>query len=144
MRSYNATTTINAPAETIWDILVDVEKYPEWDPGIDHIEGAIAPGESVKFFTVMDPNQAFAVKVTTFEPASKMVLTGGMPMGLFKSERTHTLTSNDDGTVSFHTEEIFSGLLLPLFGGKIPDLTENFERFAAGLKGRAEEQAPQT
>ena len=144
MRSYNAATTINAPANMIWDILVDVEKYPEWDPGIDHIEGRLAPGESIKFFTVIDPNQAFAVKVTTFEPASKMVLTGGMPMGLFKSERTHTLTPNDDGTVEFQTEEIFGGLLLPLFGSKIPDLTKNFERFASGLKRRAESQASES
>ena len=62
-------------------------------------------------------------------------------MGLFKSERTHTLTPNEDGSTAFHTEEVFSGLMLPLFGGKIPDLTENFERFAAGLKAAAEAQA---
>jgi hypothetical protein len=32
-------------------------------------------------------------------------------------------------------------LLLPLFGKNIPDLTENFEGFAAALKERAEKGA---
>jgi hypothetical protein len=67
-----------------------------------------------------------------------MVLTGGMPLGLFKSERTHTLTPMDDGRTTFHTEEIFSGLLLPIFGRNLPDLTENFQGFAAALKQEAE------
>ena len=63
-----------------------------------------------------------------------------MPMGLFKSERTHTLTPGEDGTTDFHTEEVFSGLMLTFIKGKIPDLTENFEQFAAGLKAAAEAQ----
>jgi uncharacterized protein YndB with AHSA1/START domain len=138
---FSANTTINASPDTIWAILVDAERYPEWDPGIDHIEGTISAGESVKFFTVVDPSRAFAVKVTAFEPGSVMVLTGGMPMGLFKSERTHTLTPDGENGTKFHTEEVFSGVMLSLFKGKIPDLTENFEQFAAGLKTRAEGQA---
>ena len=67
-----------------------------------------------------------------------MVLTGGMPLGLFKSERTHTLAPTPEGHTSFHTEEIFSGLLLPVFGKNIPDLTANFQNFAAALKKQAE------
>jgi hypothetical protein len=138
---YSATTTIDASPDTIWAILADGPSYPQWDPGIDRVEGTIALGESIKFYTVIDPSRAFAVKVTTFEPNSKMVLTGGMPMGMFTSERTHTLTPAEDGKIVFHTEEVFSGLMLPLFKNKIPDLTENFERFAAGLKAYAERQA---
>ena len=138
MKSYEATAIINASPEGIWAILANASGYPDWDPGIDRIEGRIELGERVKFFTKLNPSQAFAVEVTAFEPRSQMVLTGGMPFGLFKSERTHTLTANADGTTTFHTQEIFSGPLLPLFGRNIPDLTENFAGFAAGLKERAE------
>ena len=137
MKTYSATTTIHASAETIWNILTDAKAYPSWDLSMDHIEGKIALGETVKFFTKLSA-QAFPVKVTAFEPGRKMVLTGGMPLGLFKSERTHTLTANKDGSVTFKTEEIFSGLLLPVFGKNIPDLTGNFNNFAAALKKRAE------
>lgn len=137
MKTYTATTTINASPEIIWKILTDVNGYPNWDLSMDHIEGKLALGETVKFLTKLS-SQAFPVKVTAFEPNKTMVLTGGMPLGLFKSERTHSLTANSDGTTTFKTEEIFSGLLLPVFGKNIPDLTENFENFAKALKKQAE------
>jgi hypothetical protein len=141
MKIYEASTTINASPQTIWNILADSSGYQEWDPAMDHIEGKLALGEMVKFFTKLS-DQAFPVKVTAFEPGKKMVLTGGMPLGLFKSERTHTLTPGNDGQTTFHTKEIFSGLLLPVFGKNLPDLTENFEGFAAALKKRAEMSEP--
>ena len=137
MKVYKASTTIQAPAEKIWNILTDAAGYPTWDLTMVRIEGKLALGETVKFFTKLSA-QAFPVKVTAFEPGRKMVLTGGMPLGLFKSERTHTLTANKDGSTTFHTEEIFSGLLLGVFGRTIPDLTENFQGFTAALKKRAE------
>ena len=77
-------------------LLID-NVYPALDGGrypVKRVEGDVAPGEKVKFFTKLSPNQAFPAKVSIFEPSRKMVLTGGMPLGLFKSERTHTLTAN--------------------------------------------------
>ncbi|MEM9777623.1 MAG: SRPBCC domain-containing protein, partial [Chloroflexota bacterium] len=123
MKSYSASAMIDASPETVWGILTDAAGYPEWDPGMVRIEGNIALGEKVKFFTKFSPDQAFAVKVTGYEAARKIVFTGGLPLGLFKSERTHTLKTTADGYTEFHTEEIFSGILLPLFGRQIPDLT---------------------
>lgn len=137
MKKYSASTTINASPQAVWANLSDASGYPNWDLSMDHIEGKFGPGETVKFFTKLS-SQAFPVKVTAFEPNRKMVLTGGMPFGLFKSERTHTLTPGKDDTTTFQTEEIFSGLLLPVFGRNIPDLTENFKNFAAALKRKAE------
>ena len=44
-----------------------------------------------------------------FAPAGS----GGMPFGLFKGERTFTLTPRS-GAVEFAMREVFSGLLSPL------------------------------
>ena len=137
MKSYRASISINASPEKIWKILSDASGYPTWDLSMDHIDGRLALGETVTFFTKLSA-QSFPVKVTAFEPGKKMVLTGGLPLGLFKSERTHTLTPSKDGETNFYTEEIFSGLLLPLFGKNIPDLTANFEGFVAALKKQVE------
>ena len=137
MKHYRATAPIHAAPEAIWKILTDAGGYPHWDQTMDRIEGRLALGETVKFFTKLSPS-AFPVKVTAFDPGKKLVLSGGMPLGLFKSERTHTLTLAEAGTTIFTTEETFSGLLLPLFGRSIPDLTENFEGFVAALKRQAE------
>ena len=139
MKEYSATTTIKALPETIWAILTNGPAYPEWDPGVDRIEGTIAPGEKITAYTKLSPGRAFPVKVSEFEPGRKMTWSGGMPLGLFKGERTFTLLPQQDGEVKFTLREVFSGPLLPLIGRSIPDLTESFEQFAAGLKKRAEQ-----
>jgi len=45
MKTYTATTTINASPEIIWKILTDVNGYPNWDLSMDHIEGKLASGK---------------------------------------------------------------------------------------------------
>jgi hypothetical protein len=142
MKSFSAKTNIKASPETIWRILTDAPNYPAWDPGVDRIEGTIAPGEKITAYTKFSPNRAFPAKVTEFVPGQKMTWTGGMPLGLFKGVRTFTLTPKGDGSVDFFLREEFSGPLLPLIGRSIPDLTKNFEAFAAGLKAQAEGAAP--
>lgn len=138
MKEFSATARIKAAPKTIWSILTDAGKYPEWDPTADRIEGRIALGESIKAFTKLSPGRAFPVKVTEFVPAQKMTWQGGMPLGLFKGVRTFTLTPQNNGTVEFTVREVFSGPLLPLIGRSIPDMTEPFQQFVGGLKQRAE------
>lgn len=139
MKVYGATATIEASPETIWTILTNAPGYPEWDPGVDRIEGHIAPGEKITAFTKLSPGRAFPVKVTEFVPGRKMVWMSKMPLGLFKGERTFTLTPQDNGLTEFSVREVFNGLLLPLIGRSIPDLTASFEQFVAGLKKYAEQ-----
>lgn len=138
MKAYSASTNINASPETIWSILTDAPNYPAWDPYAVRIEGKIAPGETVTAYTKFSPDRAFPAKVTEFVPGRKMTWTGGMPLGLFKGVRTFTLTPRQDGSVDFSLQEEFSGPLLPIFGRSIPDMTQPFREFAAGLKARAE------
>ena len=138
MKVFSASTTIEACPENIWAILTDASAYPEWDPGVDRIEGRIAPGEKITAFSKLSPGRAFPVKVSEFVPGRKMTWIGGMPLGLFKGERTFTLTPQGNGSVEFTLREVFTGPLLPLIGRSLPDLTASFEQFAAGLKSRAE------
>ena len=62
-----------------------------------------------------------------------------MPLGLFKGQRTYSVTSEGDGTVTFAMREVFSGLLAPLITKSIPDLQPSFDEFAANLKTRSEQ-----
>ncbi len=139
MKEFTATGTINAKPETIWAILMDASKYPEWDPSAERIEGRIAPGETIKAFTKLSPGRAFPARVSEFEPNRKMVWTGGMPFGLFKGVRTFTLTPKD-GAIEFTIREVFSGPLLGLFARSLPDMTVPFQQFVAGLTEKAEKR----
>ena len=138
MKEYSASIFIKASPNTIWAILTDASKYPEWDPVAERIEGNITLGETVKAFTKLAPGRAFPAKVTEFQPGRKMTWTGGMPLGLFKGVRTFTLIPQGNGTVEFILRERFSGPMLALIGGTLPDMTEPFQGFVAGLKARAE------
>ncbi|QRO01581.1 SRPBCC domain-containing protein [Archangium violaceum] len=137
MKEFKASTTIHAPAEKIWAILTQVATWPEWDPYCEKIEGRVAPGEKIKAFSKLSPGRAFPVKVTELVPNQKMTWTGGMPLGLFKGVRTFSLTPKGDNT-DFTLHEVFSGPMLALIGGSIPDMTDAFQKFVAGLKSRAE------
>ncbi len=140
MPSYRATAAIDARPETIWAILTDAPAYPSWDPWAERIEGRIGPGERLKAFTRLSPGRAFPVTVTTFEPGVRMVWSGGLPLGLFKGVRTFALTPRGARRTEVTVEETFSGLLLPLFARRLPDMTQPFADFVAGLKARAEGQ----
>jgi Polyketide cyclase / dehydrase and lipid transport len=38
MRYYEATSTIAASAEAVWDVLIDGASWPSWDSGVDAVE----------------------------------------------------------------------------------------------------------
>jgi hypothetical protein len=137
MKSYDAEATIAAPPETVWAILTDAPAYTDWDNGVKHLEGTIAPGEKLKITSEADPKRAHPVRVMEFEPARTMTWTGGMPLGLFKGVRTFTLTPAGAGT-RFAMREEFTGPMLPLIWRSMPNLEPAFEQFARGLKARAE------
>lgn len=140
MTRYAVTRSIEAAPESIWALLTDAGNYPEWNPSVIGIEGKIAPGETIRLTSTVNPKRAFKLKVDTFTPPRSMVWADGMPLGLFKGVRTYTLTPRDNGTTEFAMEEVFSGLLEPLISKSIPDLSESFEQFADGLKSAAEAQ----
>ena len=137
MRYYEATSTIAASAEAVWDVLVDGASWPAWDSGVDAVEGRIAMGETLKIRSQAAPGRAFPVKVTTFAPPARLRFSGGMPLGLFRGVRTYEV-SGDAGEVAFRMREEYSGPLLPLIWRSMPDLGPSFQRFATGLKQRVE------
>jgi hypothetical protein len=137
MKTFQTSTTIRADPEAIWALLTDASGYPAWNTTVDRVEGRIAPGETIKVHVKINPGRAFPVKVTEMVPGERMTWSGGMPLGLFKGERTFTLTRKGGG-VEFAMREVFSGLLSPLIEKSIPDMQPAFDEFAAALKARAE------
>ena len=138
MKAFQASTLIRATPAAIWAILTDASQYPAWNTTVEKVEGRIAAGEKVTVHAKINPGRAFPVKVTEFAPGKQMVWTGGMPLGLFKGERTFVLTPRNDGMVEFRMREVYGGLLSPLIEKSIPDLQPAFDEFAADLKKRAE------
>ena len=128
---------IEAPPETVWDLLADSSSYGGWNPAVISITGRIAVGEKLELVSVVNPKRSFKLEVMTMEPPTTMTWADGMPLGLFKGVRTYHLTPKDGGTDFTMTEE-FSGPLAGLIIKSIPDLKASFDAFADGLKSGAE------
>jgi hypothetical protein len=141
MKFFEATALIETSPDVIWAILTDAPHLSQWDSGVERVEGRIAPGETIKVFSKVSPGRAFPVKVTDFTPGRTMRWSSGMPLGLFKGERTFTLSQQGSRTTRFTMREEYTGLMLPLIWGSIPDLGPSFQQFATGLKTQAETKA---
>ena len=138
MKSFKATTTINCTPAAIWSVLTNADGYAEWATGIHRLEGQIKDGGVLRLFTLSKTKQPMTLKVTKFVAPKTFTLSGGLPFGLFRGDRTFTLTPHSDKSTEFSMSEVFTGPLEPLLGRMIPDLTPSFEAFAAGLKEKCE------
>ena len=139
MKSFEASSVINATPDRIWSILVDGAHYPDWDSGVVSVDGRIASGQTIKVVSGANPGRTFPVKVSEMNATRSMTWSGGMPLGLFKGVRTFTLTPAADGTTQFRLREEYTGPLLSMMWRSMPDLGPSFAQFAAGLKRRAEQ-----
>ncbi|MFN0102231.1 MAG: SRPBCC family protein [Bryobacteraceae bacterium] len=138
MKAFSVTTSINATPQSIWALLTDAAGYTRWNNTVEKVDGKIAHGERVTVHPKVSPGRAFPVRVSEFLPARRMTWTGGMPLGLFKGERTFTLKPEANGKVEFSMREEYTGLMAPLIGRSIPDLQPAFDEFASDLKRAAE------
>jgi hypothetical protein len=132
-------TIIHASPDRIWALLTDAPAFPRWNSTVTRIDGEIAEGHTVTL-AVPYAKRLFKLKVSQVAPGRSMVWSDGLaPM--FKGVRTFTLTPNGDGSTEFAMEERFSGLMLPMIKGSLPDFAPVFEAYAEDLKRAAEGQA---
>lgn len=130
---------IKAAPETVWQLLTNAAGFPGWNSTVTSIEGDIAQGNKLTLRTPTS-SRTFTPTVTSLVPHERMVWADGMaPM--FKGERTFTLAARGDGTTDFSMDEVFTGLMLPMIKGSLPDFAPIFEAYARDLKRAAERAA---
>jgi hypothetical protein len=127
---------IGATPANVWRLLTDAENFPRWNSTVASVEGQIREGERLRL-RVPGTNRTFTPRVTGVVPCERMVWTGGFAP-LFKGVRTFQLRPLGDGSTEFEMEERFSGLMLPLVKGSLPDFGPIFKRYANDLKLEAE------
>jgi hypothetical protein len=127
---------IHARAETVWNLLTDAKSFPRWNSTVTSVEGEIRDGEQLRLH-VPGTDRVFTPRVSIAVAGERMTWTGGFwPM--FKGVRTFELGRRRQDSTDFSMEERFSGLMLPLLKGSLPDFRPVFERYAADLKLEAE------
>jgi hypothetical protein len=129
--------TIHATPAQIWKLLTDAPGFARWNSTVTSIEGEIAEGHALAIRVPAAKDRVFRPKVSKVQAERSMIWSDGMaPM--FKGVRTFELTPNADGSTDFSMREEFSGIMLPMIKGSLPDFGPIFETYAEDLKRAAE------
>ena len=131
-----AVTTISAPAETVWRVLVAFDQYAQWHPTLFFAANPeqLAVGTELP---ARAADQNVTLKVTALEPPHRLVWEGGSPDTLLGTH-SFVLTPHPDGTTTLTDTEHFSG---PIADDVIPTLAQrhqDFTHYGTALKSRAE------
>ncbi|HEY8091732.1 MAG TPA: SRPBCC domain-containing protein [Polyangiaceae bacterium] len=129
--------TIQATPERVWALLTDAAAFPTWNSTVTSIEGRIEDGQKLKLRVPSAPQRVFEPRVSQVKPGRSMIWSDGMAP-FFKGVRTFELTPRPDGSTEFAMKEEFSGLMLPMIKGSLPDFAPVFEAYAEDLKRAAE------
>ncbi|MDQ3913439.1 MAG: SRPBCC domain-containing protein [Actinomycetota bacterium] len=142
MKELHTEIDINAPAERVWQVLVDFAAYPRWNPFIRRIGGIPMAGERLE--VRLQPSGArgftFHPEVLAAEPTRELRWLGHLlAPKVFDGEHIFTIEPLAEERVRFVQREIFSGLLVPFFMRFAEaDTRRGFEEMNRALKEHAE------
>ena len=131
--TYYVATVLAVSPEVVWQNITNIEKLLKWDSMLLEMSGSIRENGKIKLRSAIKPKQTFKLKVSEFAPNKKMVWTSSMGP-LFRGVRTYEVLPHDGGTTLFRMNEEFSGWLLPIMKGVLPDCNVLFGTYIRDLK----------
>lgn len=141
MRELRTEIEIDAPAERVWEVLMDFDSYPAWNPFITSLSGEARRGATLT--ARLEPPDGRGM---TFKPAVVRVeapmefrwLGHFLVPRIFDGEHIFELHPSDSGTRFVQREE-FGGLLVaPMLRWIGANTRRGFEEMNQALKERVE------
>lgn len=141
MKTLETEILISASPKKVWSILVDFQKYPDWNPFIKKAHGQPKIGEKLEVH-IFPPNAKEMVFKPTVQASVEEKefswLGHFLFPGIFDGKHIFIIESKESGCL-FRQKENFSGLLVPLFWSKLDkDTRAGFKLMNTALKERAE------
>lgn len=137
---------IPAAPEEVWRVLVDAERYREWNPRLRHIEGALQRGGVVTLhYARTQPwlPTRFVVDVDACEPARELRWSGptNASRHLLRASHWFALSPQGDGTHLVHAERFQGPLVALVWCALGPIVRANHADVNAAISARCLEQA---
>lgn len=107
---------IDAGPDAVWEALVDLASYPEWNPMVKKASGEVKAGERLKLHYEPEGQgkRTFKPLLLVVEPGRELRWQGQPGMRyLFESEHIYILTKTPQGKTHLDHDMIFWGLLIP-------------------------------
>ena len=134
--------TIQASANTVWNILMDFNSYPEWNPFIKKLEGNPSAGERLNVFIqpANSKGMTFTPKVLVAEPNKHFEWVGNLLFkGIFDGRHAFIIREESNKECTLFHEEYFSGILSFIYN--TDNAKAGFEAMNEMVKLRAEKEA---
>jgi hypothetical protein len=137
MKTVSATTQIDAPPMAVWAVLIDLSRYPEWNPLFREASGEVAVGERITLRAVQPANgrlMTVKAKIVAADPGAELRWASALP-AIMSGEHSFVLTPLNGGTRLAQTE-IYGGLLAATVS--VPRTETIFQAMNDALKQRVE------
>ncbi len=139
-RTIKTEIIIDVPASRVWQVLVDFEAYPQWNPFIRQVTGTAKPGEQL---TVQmhsgGRTMTFTPTVLVVQPERGLCWLGRLFIpGVFDGEHSFVIEPLGENQVRLVQSEAFNGILVPFSSGLLDDTERSFQAMNRALKERAE------
>ncbi|GLS26828.1 SRPBCC domain-containing protein [Marinibactrum halimedae] len=98
-KSVHSEVFIPVSPDKVWSVIVDTQKYPEWNPVMEVLDGELKEGQTVRYRFHQDEDNSYEIpsKVKKIEPSSLLNQTGGM-VGMLTFNHRYVLTPESNGT----------------------------------------------
>lgn len=132
------TVDIDAPPDHVWEVMTDIERWPEWTPSVTRAEmlteGPLVQGARARLLQPKAPSAVWTV--TSVEPGAAFTWETSSPA--LTSIASHRIERTGDGS-RVTLSVTHSGLFAVLLGWWLGPLTRRYIAMEAqGLKARSE------
>ncbi len=135
------TVTIAAPAQLVWEVLIDFPRYQEWNQFCPSIEASLELGSPVVMKVDLGQGLQDQVEYITYLDAPRKITWSmeNRPGDPIHADRSQVVEAVDDQHCTYVTYDVFSGeavqQMVEMLGGPVE---QGFNLCAQNLKARAE------
>ncbi len=109
-KSVHHEIVINKSSEKVWEVLTDIDRYKEWNPVMELLEGKIKEGNQVKYRFTQDENNVSEIpsKVKKIIPNKLLNQGGGLPF-VITFDHKYILEKKGEGIhhIAFAVDDIY-------------------------------------
>ena len=132
---------ISAPPQKVWEVLVDLEHYAEWNPLITHAEGTLEVGERLQLNVSQPRGHASTIRFTVVKLDAPLELrwrSRFISPVLFQSEQFFLLQETAGGGTKLIHGTDFRGFLAKRYSVMLPSTARGFAHMNQALKDKVE------
>ena len=132
---------VNAPPETLWEVISDLPRYGEWNPFVRACRSTLKPGDPLKMEVQLGGTTRQEQETVKSYDEGKGFAYGMVPppLGALTSFRSHRIESAGNGKARYISHFELSGWLSPVVKAFVGSkLQAGFDGMSYAIRDRAE------